>query len=890
MPEEIAPDQVAAPATDLPEDITDVERLAEYLVLKRAEIQRQALAPVPGLALARRHSDLVDAVVRRMFVLAHAEAGYHGPSELVPMAVVATGGYGRRELCPHSDVDITFIPARDGVASIDRVVKEMFTALMKVLMDAAKIDVGYAYRLIEDCGQLDHQTVSGLLDARLIAGSRRVFIQFEHEFWSNFNAPEFIFAKLEERRRQWASAGGVPRVVEPDLKIGPGGLRDLQTIVWLIQARECLTAGDVRGDRAWRALARYGGVSDRQISLLKRAKESLLQVRNAIHVLADRETDQLTAARQEEIARVLGYDDSSDIYPAVEQFMRDLYAHLAAVHEICLQVTEGVEHSRLFMGIGLDVVDRRLTPANSSWSDEDPLWMVWASRLAQRYSLSFSPELRAAITEVLAGRPVLKQGEEVARMFTEILSARQPVYPVLQLMADTGILAWILPEFGRALDLIPFDAAHDYTVGQHSLYVIKYLDALRSPGCPEELRELQMVMAELTNPEQLYLAALLHDVGKASPGEAHSDVGSAIAEGVCARLGWSRDAADTVSFLVRHHLLMPETSRLRDLSLPETIQHFTSIVGDTERLRMLYLLAYADTSAVSPGQWTQVKARFLRELYQRAEHALAAGYDQEVEDAQILRTRKRLIKELEVENLPPEEVAAHLEGMPAHYALNTTLEQMALHIAFVRQARQGIPSVSFHDDRAATFTELTVCTRDDPRPGLLAKIAGVLYAADLTVHAAQVYTRVSGDERIAIDTLFVDFRGRRLTSTKRNEVEANLKSVLSGTTTVERLLGARRKAAHEPPAVVHIRALNQISRDFTIVELRFNEAHGILYYAARALSALGWDIHSARLSRFAGKPTATFYVTGAKSLTDAQAEEALRGALGSLAASSKETE
>jgi len=501
--------------------------------------------------------------------------------------------------------------------------------------------------------------------------------------------------------------------------------------------------------------------------------------------------------------------------------------------------------------------------------------MVWSCYLAQQYGLDFSYELRTIIRTVLSRSPSTSEPARLAEVFTEILRSPKPVYPILQLMADLGILGWILPALGETLDLIPYDAVHDYTVGQHALYALKYLDELRQPGVPEELRELQVLLSELAAPEQLYLATLLHDVGKAHPGGSHWESGAAAAEHACRLLRWSTDATENVVFLVRHHLLMAETSRLRDLTLPETIRDFIAIVSDRERLRMLYLLTYADTRAVSAGHWTQVKARFLHDLYRRAEEALAGGAEPEFHAAQVMRTRKRLLRELSVENVPAEEVAAHLEHMPAHYVLNTSMEEIALHIAFARRARQGVPSVSFHDDRLATYTELTVCTRDDPEPGLLAKIAGVLYAADLNVHAAQVYTRVEGDERIALDTLYVDFRGRRLASAKRAEVENDLVAVLTGTRALEDVLKKRRDLNQMPEKPKQMEILDDISEEFTVVQIAFPSPRGVLYYASRALARLRWDIHSARLSGFRGRSVATFYVTGAKGLSEAEAKAAL---------------
>ncbi len=853
----------------------ELELLAETLRAAKSRIKEEALRGVAGVALAQRYSDHVDDIIARMFAIACSKAGVDVSGPVPPLAIVATGGYGRRELCLHSDVDITFIPAHEGDQITDQIVKAMFSALMRVIMDAAGMEVGYAYRLIGDCGSLDHQTVCGLLDARLVVGNPRVFLQFENELWPNLNPAEFIFAKLDERRTQRASSGGTPRTVEPNIKTGPGGLRDLQAAMWLIQAREGLPAAGTRGEKYWEALTRWGGIAPEETLPLRNAKEFLFRTRNALHAVVGEERDDLVVTRQEDVAAALGYDDEEDSPPGVERFMRDTYRHLTTVDRLWTDIAQRVENSRLFMGIGLDCVNRQLTPANPLLASEDPVWMIHAGEMAQRFGLEFSPDLRRAVIALLAQEPVTAETERLAETFTAILSSRKPIYPALQTLADLGILDWILPDVGRTLDLIPYDASHDYTVGQHTLYVIRNLDQLRLPGAPEDSREFQLMMAELAAPEQLYLAALLHDAGKADSSRPHWETGAEVARRVCAKLGWEPEATANVTFLVEHHLLMAETSRLRDLGLDETIREFTSIVDDFERLRMLYLLTYADTRAVGQGLWTQVKARYLSELYRKAERALVSGTDEGFDDAAVNRTRRRLAKELEVEDLPHEEVSEHLEGLPAQYVLNTSMEEIALHIGFVRQARLGTPSVSFHDDRFATFTEITVCTLDDPKPGLLAKIAGVLYAADLNVHAAQVFTRVHGDERIAIDTLCVDFRGRQLTHGKRREVASNLTSVLTGQASVEAILERRKRAVDGNRPIERLTVRNDVSPRFTVIEVASPEPQSTLYRVSSAISALGWDIHSARLAMFRGRSMATFYVGGALGVPEHVAKESL---------------
>ena len=874
----------AVPESDLTA-VTEIDSLSSFLRDGRSKLHASVLGGAGGIESARAYSDLVDAVLHRMFRIACERAGQQS-AERIPLCIVATGGYGRKELCPHSDIDITFIPYKDGDAEIDRVVKEMFTLLVRVFMDANSMSVGYAYRLLPDCANLDHQTTSGLLDARLVAGSDRLFIQFEDEFWSLFNPAEFVFTKLTERAAQREKSGGTPRVVEPQIKEGPGGFRDLQVAAWLTQAVHSLPATKARGERCWEMLQRHSGLTESESGELRAAKELLFRIRNALHILTGAERDQLVVTRQEEVAGALGYAKSKDPedIPPVERFMSDFYDRTGAVDRICSRISAHCERSRIFLGIGLDCLDRQVVPAGKALAAEDPLWVLLACELAQRYELNFSDELSREIEYLCARGPEIADQRQAGEILGRILASPHGAYPTLQRMADLGILNWLLPEVGVTLTLIPYDPSHDYTVGQHTLFLTRFLDSLRSAGGSEETVDLRRITADLSHPEQLYMAALLHDSGKVDDDRPHSEVGEDLAQAACERLRWDERATENVRFLVRHHLLMAETSRLRDLNLEETIRDFTAIVNDLERLNMLYLLTFADTNAVGAGVWTQVKARFLRDLYRRAERALMGEEAEDFDAAGLARARRRLLRELSVENIPAEEIAEHVESMPATYLLNTSLEEMALHIGFVRRAREGTPVIDFHDERDSTFTEVTVCTRDDPRPGLLAKIAGVLYAADVDVHSAQVFTRVapsldSADsaqpERIAIDALFVDFKGRRLTPGKRKELSTSLASVLTGSTTVEDLLSKKRRPVEIGGPVQHLAIRNDLSESLTVVEVGSSDERAMLYRASGALSSLGWDIHSARVSHFRGKSMANFYVTGVKNLSEKEMKKSL---------------
>ena len=859
------------------------EALIARLLHPGRDLRTGRLAPVGGIAMSREFSDLMDAALHRMFGLACARSRVD--PETFPAAIVATGGYGRRELAPYSDIDLTFIPLRDGDAPTDRVIREMFRLVMEVFINGCGLEVGYAYRLLDDCGALDHQTACGLLDARLLAGSPRLFIQFEYAYWIGFNPADFIFTKLKEQQQRHAKWGHTPRVVEPHLKEGAGGLRDLHTAVWLTQARYQMAPSRVRGERAFAALAQEAGVTPEDVLKLAAAKERLFQARNSLHAVAGRKRDELVITRQEEVAALIGSaDSSSESTPLIETFMADLYERLALVHRVTRQVDRSIERSRLILGVGLDCKRRQIVPANDALISEDPSWLLWACELAQRYDLEFGEDLERAAIALTEMKPVLTEEASAAQIFTAIISQVGSIAPILQQMADLGILGWHVPEFAPLLNLIPYDSSHDLTVGQHSLEAIANIERLLTHAPTDEEMTMRRVLQEMPHPEQLILAALLHDAGKAIADKPHAETGEAMVETVCRRLHWPEDAAANVKFLVRHHLVMAETSRLRDLNLDATIRDFVKIVDDPERLNMLYLLTYADTKAVGAGVWTAVKGRFLSELWQRASAALSEEEPAIADEALLTRARRRLLKDLSLTNLPESEVEEHLQVMPPYYLLNQTLETIALHVEYVRRVRVGLPVVDFHEQSAASVTELTVCALDDPTPGLLAKIAGALFAADLNVHSAQVVTRITPRDNIALDTLWVDYKGRPLAPGKQQEALRMLTAVLTGTETVTQLLEKQAKRRFDktlpnpvltPQSVRILSIYHEPADNMTIIEMEMDEIRGAMWQVAEAFAKLGWDIQSAKLSSWRSAARATFYIAGLPHLREEAAKAAL---------------
>ncbi len=820
------------------------EEMGAWLLTERTRLIERLWEQNDENAFAREYTALIDSALQALYQWAYEQAAQE--VALIPdqsLAIFATGGYGRADLAPCSDIDLTFVPLHENEPFTERLVKHLFQALMNVLHTQARLRVGYAYRLMDDCPTLDDKTRTGLHEKRLVAGSSAVAEQFETRFWHTLDPTGFMLERYQEYRARWAKQGeGVLRM-EPNLKEGRGGLRDRHTLNWLAQVRYGVPSHAVLA-----TLTAEGVLSSTEAEALERATRTLARVRAWLHAITGEARDILTRSRQAEIAERLGLEASA--------FTRMVMDALATHARLTRRAVEQLIRSPLVLGLGLDSVNLQIEPA-PALERESPEWCLWVFRLAQKYRLALSPQIEARIEAVLRDSPRPPDPREVGQCLREILSQPGEVYRVLEPMARLGVLGWALPAFKAVMSLPAGDPTHEFTVGEHTLQAIRILDSFaQNPSEPPS--PLTLILSQLPRPEVLYLALLLHDVGKQDGTRPHSESGGEIARETALQLGWDEHAAD-IEFLVRHHLLMAQTARQRDLHLPETIRDFTRIVNDPERLQMLYLLTCADTQAVGERIWTPAQAAFLQELYRRAMRALEEG--EPVAAPNLTALRKRLQRELSRHPLPPELIDQHIQQMPSAYLLNTPTEQIMLHIRYIQRVREGKgPVIEFHQAQGSPYTELTICTFDDPQPGLLSKIAGVLYALDAEVSAARVLTR-EDEPRVALDTLWITIRHRPLSPNQCALVEKALRRVLTGEQSVSDLLREHQKDPESQLRVRQLQVHDDASESYTVVDMQTEPDAGALYRAAYRLSRLGWNIHSARLGQWAGRTLLSFYCT-----------------------------
>jgi [protein-PII] uridylyltransferase len=408
---------------------------------------------------------------------------------------------------------------------------------------------------------------------------------------------------------------------------------------------------------------------------------------------------------------------------------------------------------------------------------------------------------------------------------------------------------------------VPPDPAHRYTVGEHSLKIIEYLEELRSTQ-GEGGERFSELMAQCSHFDVLCLAALIHDAGKLLPGADHCEASLGICQHVGARLRLAPEKQEIMDLLVGQHLLLVRTGRLHDLKAPAIIQSVAERVGSLDALRHLYVFTYVDTRAVAEKNWTSMDHRDLEELFRKVQNLLM-GKAQEESDAGKVEGRIGEIRHSIARSSEPqsdEAVRRHCDSMPASYILNTPLDEIAFHIKLLAGLAAEQVVLDLYNRPGDDYSELTVCAYDDPQPGMLAKITGVLYGCDADIQKAQVFT-LNMEHPVVLDTLWIRSAGRQVSEARGRRILAALKEILTGRRTIDQLLQSMGK---QPPAGIPLDSVdlrNDISEEHTVVHVIARDLQGLLYLMTRALSRSGLDIHSARVATWAARAENNFYVT-----------------------------
>ncbi|WP_242340199.1 MULTISPECIES: [protein-PII] uridylyltransferase [Anaeromyxobacter] len=885
-----APFELEARLAELPALTGDVK--ADFAAQRRfvEEVHR---AGGSGHTVVRLQSAAMDRIVTALWERACAAArDAEAPS---PVSLVALGGYGRRELAPHSDLDLLVL---HGPGEPDAFVKAASERFLYALWDL-RLEVGYGVRDLRACDELatqDHTARTALLDLRWLAGDRALYTELEREELHGLSAQKvekFLADKLDEIRARRERFGDSIYLLEPNVKESEGGLRDLQSALWLARVR-FKVAGIT--ELLARAL-----LPEREIREMRRARDFLWRVRNEMHYLAGRKWDQLTFDVQPEVARAMGYLDPEH-GSAVEEFMRHYYLAAKtvlvasdAIVDRCLEpqaamgwrmvpppaATLGAElavpvlggrppraSERLLPGGEFKVFRGRLTVVDTDVLRRSPAALVRLFATADREQLDLYPyarDLARQAAEELAPEaasdPELNQ--ELLACFTRPGTRGR----FLTQMHEIGVLPRVLPEFARVTARRQIDVYHVYTVDVHTLFAVRRLLALRCGDVSED--GLGDLARAVQRPLALYLGTLFHDIGKGA-GKDHSARGAEIAAEACVRMGLDpADAAD-IEWLVLKHLRMSAIAQRRDLSDPDLIHAFAEEVGTKDRLDKLYLLTYADIATVGPRTWTDWKARLIRELYGKTREVLEKGERRPEPGTAEAAGRERVAAALLARaGVADAEHARFVQAMPARYFVTVDPALAPRHLRLLRRGRDLPVATALRHHPALGYSELSLAARD--RPGLLATVAGVLAAHRIDIQAAEVFSsaddpglgwlagraldvfELRGPEEGAVDP--ARWRGAR----------GDLARVLAGEESLDALLARRLRASSLPekplPRVpTKIVIDNDSARTHSVVDVFTADRVGLLHTLARTFFDLELSVDLARIATEGHRASDAFYV------------------------------
>ncbi|MER2606939.1 MAG: [protein-PII] uridylyltransferase [Siculibacillus sp.] len=850
--------------------------LKEVRADTRAAVQKLLLEDKRGVLCAERLSHVQDELIRVVydFAVTHVYP-VKNPSSAERMSVAAVGGYGRATLAPGSDIDLLFLLPYKQTPWGESVVEY----ILYMLWDLG-LKVGHATRNVEECIRLSRSDLTirtAILEARFIWGDRPLYddliLRFDRDVVQG-TGRDYIAAKLAERDDRHKRQGVSRYLVEPNIKEGKGGLRDLQTLFWI--AKYFYRVKDAR------ELVGLGVFSKAEYRRFERCDDFLWGIRCHMHFATNRAEERLSFDLQREIAGRLGYVDKGGMR-AVERFMKHYFLVAKDVGDLTLIVCSALEEEHVkqtpalnrFLGrfarrrkpkaVGGDgpfvVENARINVAAPDVFERDPVNLIRLFHEADRSHFDFHPDVLRLVTRSLRLiDETLREDETANRLFVDVVCSRQDPERILRRMNETGVLGRFVPEFGKIVAMMQFNMYHHYTVDEHLLRSLGELSAIEKGAIAEEVPLATELFPGIQNRRVVYVATFLHDIAKGRP-EDHSIFGGRIARKLGPRFGLTPAETETVAWLVENHLVMSSVAQGRDLNDRRTIETFAEIVQSPERLRLLHCLTVADIRAVGPGVFNGWKGQLLRTLYYETEPYLAGGHSQAGRDQRVAAAKRELADRLV--GWSDEEKKAYVERHYAPYWLRVELARKVEHAAFIREATRDRKhlATSVMPHLFEGVTEITVLADDHPR--LLSAIAGACAMAGANIVDAQIYTTTDG---LALDTIFV---GREFTDDsdelrRGQRVTALIEKTLTG---IERLpeqmerkgaSRARLKAFQIPTDVM---VNNSWSDRFTVIEVSGLDRPGLLYDLTRAISDLNLNIASAHVATFGERAVDVFYVT-----------------------------
>ncbi|MGN6496584.1 MAG: [protein-PII] uridylyltransferase, partial [Tsuneonella sp.] len=724
-----------------------LEALRAALEAGRAELgKRLEERPSAGHEITGGHSFLIDQLVRTIHD--HVIADVYPASNRSAgerLAILAVGGYGRAEMAPHSDVDIAFITPTRGAPWCEQVIE----AMLYFLWDLG-LKVGHSSRTIDDTirmAKADLTIRTALLESRYVWGDQELYDETSRQFWAEVvkgTERQFVAEKLEERNARHRRMGDSRYVVEPNVKEGKGGLRDLQTLYWIGKYIHTVrSAADLVG---------VGLLTSQEYRSFRRAEGFMLAVRCHLHTITGRAEDRLTFDLQRAVAARMNFADRPG-KSAVERFMQFYFIQAKRVGaltgvflaHIDEQFAKGRQRKGLLASFtprprelkGYKVFGGRIAAPADDWFRKDPVRLIELFQLAEAHGLEIHPEtMRQAARDASLIRQEVRDDPRANALFLDLLAGRNDPETVLRWMNEAGVFGRFVPDFGRVNAQMQFDMYHHYTVDEHTIRAIGLLARIEKGELAGDHPRSTQLIHKVASRRAIYVAVLLHDIAKGRGGD-HSLLGGKVAEELCPRFGMTAGETALVAWLVRQHLLMSATAFKRDLTDPQTIEDFVGEVQSLERLRNLLLLTAVDIRAVGPGTWNSWKGQLLGELYDQAQERLRLGH---VRTGRKERVAARRGAVAELLGARRDLLPLYAERFTDAYWIAEPPDIAALNLVQYAAAHEEAGNLSVHCEvyEARGATLVTVIAAD--HAGLFYRIAGGISLAGATIIDARIHT------------------------------------------------------------------------------------------------------------------------------------------------------
>jgi [protein-PII] uridylyltransferase len=859
----------------------------KFLKIENHRLRLRHQAGGGGREVCASRAALIDVILRHIFAAVSRSAKEQNGSKIVPVSLVALGGYGRGELNPGSDVDVMFLHAhagKDVPPSLQQTVEQVLYFLWDI-----GFKVGHSTRSLREAvaqANGDMLTKTALLEARHLTGDHELFQRFRAQFRKHCvqgHEKEYITARMEDQAMRHGKFANNVYLQEPNVKGGCGGLRDYQNLLWITCFKEgALTTTHLVG-KDW--------LSASERRRIDAAYDFLLRVRTQLHYTNERATDVLHLTLQSEIASRLGYNRETPVARS-EAFMKDYYEHTRNIFRITERLTErfatgaATTTRRLFFPL----LPRHRAPeeqfgkffsrggqlhvSDPQLFHKEPDQLMKAFEHAQERRLQLSPELTDLISRRL--RFVTREfryGKAAREIFARILRRKGEVARILRMMHEVDFLGRYLPEFGHLTCLVQHEYFHRYTADEHTLVCLEKLDALRETDDPK-LRPYQRLFESIADPYVLYLALLLHDTGKGVGARPHSEASALFAQGVAARLQLSPEQRRSLVLLVDHHVTLSNMAQQRNIDDPATVIEFASIVKSQSNLDALMLLTLADGQGTTDA-WSDWKELLVWHLYRATARYLQ---DQEGFISQLKIERDRLRNAVAAKLAPDfaDEIEAHFDYMPDHYFRAFGVGEIVAHLELFRGFWRGIyvrdepayaPGLRWEAQREQGHSVVSICTWD--RLQLLASIAGAFAVASVNILSADIFVR--GDN-LVLDVFRV--RNKKLAPVSDRDEIATVESVLrialagEGFDMAPLLANVRGEVAPRSPEIdfpTRIIVENKSHPASTLIQVETPDRLGLLYDLVACLGRNNVYIMLARISTDKGAAIDTFYVTDATS-------------------------